>query len=295
MHGIFSRTSRLTSRNEKSAVKTPSQVLPETPSVAFKTTAASRARASMSPTSSTLKLNKSNTPSPAGSTLSLASNTGGGALKLGDRVIVSSQAGTKTGVLRFMGACDFAAGDWAGVELDNPVGKNDGQVGEKRYFECKANHGLFAPLIKVTKSPSNRMRKLSSSSVVNSPAKLCRQRSDLSDISMVSNTSSKMSPAAKGSKRSISSITAPERLKSALKEKEQEIEKMMKERQLERAEIAKAALQTDEAESQLVLIKREYLSYKGQSQEELKKAQEALQDSEKQVKEMRLELEDEKK
>ena len=52
--------------------------------------------------------------------------------------------------------------------------------------------------------------------------------------------SSKMSPAAKGSKRSISSITAPERLKSALKEKEQEIEKMMKERQLERAEIGKA-------------------------------------------------------
>ena len=49
-----------------------------------------------------------------------------------------------------------------------------------------------------------------------------------------------MSPAAKGSKRSISSITAPERLKSALKEKEQEIEKMMKERQLERAEIGKA-------------------------------------------------------
>ena len=60
----------------------------------------------------------------------------------------------------------------------------------------------------------------------------------------------------------------------------------MKERQLERAEIAKAALQTDEAESQLVLIKREYLSYKGQSQEELKKAQEALQESEKQVKKL---------
>ena len=94
-----------------------------------------------------------------------------------------------------------------------------------------------------------------------SPAKLCRQRSDLSDVSMVSNTST--TPASVRAKRSISSITAPERLKSALKEKEQKIEQLQKERELERAEIAKAALQTDEAESQLVHIKREYLSYKG--------------------------------
>ena len=99
------------------------------------------------------------------------------------------------------------------MELDKPTGKNDGQVGEKRYFECNPNHGLFAPLFKVTKSPSNRMRKLSSSSVVNSPVKLSRQRSDLSDVSIVSNTSytsSKMmtpGAAAKASKRSISSIT----------------------------------------------------------------------------------------
>ena len=87
---------------------------------------------------------------------------------------------------------------------------------------------------------------------------------------MISTTSSKMSPANKGQKRSISSITAPERLKTALKEKEKEIEQLMKDRQMERAEIAKAALQTDEAKSQLVNIKREFVAYKGQTQEELK-------------------------
>ena len=163
MHGIFSRTSRLT--------KQAGQVIPETPAVAVKSTVASRARASVSPSSSIPKLNKSNTPSPAGSTLSLASNAGG-PLKLGDRVIVSSQTGTKTGTLRYVGPTDFAAGEWAGVELDTAIGKNDGAVGEKRYFECKAKHGLFAPIHKVTRSPSNRMRKISTSS--NSPAKLCR-------------------------------------------------------------------------------------------------------------------------
>ena len=72
-------------------------------------------------------------------------------VKLGDRVIVSSQtAGTKTGTLRYLGPTDFAAGDWAGVELDAPIGKNDGSVGDKKYFECKPKFGLFAPLHKVS-------------------------------------------------------------------------------------------------------------------------------------------------
>ena len=74
-------------------------------------------------------------------------------VKLGDRVIVSSQtAGTKTGTLRYLGPTDFAAGDWAGVELDAPIGKNDGSVGDKKYFECKPKFGLFAPLHKVSVS-----------------------------------------------------------------------------------------------------------------------------------------------
>jgi dynactin complex subunit len=56
-----------------------------------------------------------------------------------------------------MGPTDFAAtGEWAGVELDTPTGKNDGMVGEKRYFECAEKHGLFAPLHKVSRSPRNR-------------------------------------------------------------------------------------------------------------------------------------------
>lgn len=53
-------------------------------------------------------------------------------LKIGDRVIVSSMQGSKTGVLKYQGPTHFAGGEWYGVELDEPLGKNDGSVNGKR-------------------------------------------------------------------------------------------------------------------------------------------------------------------
>ncbi len=46
------------------------------------------------------------------------------------------------GILRYCGNTDFAKGQWAGVELHEPVGKNDGSVGGKTYFQCKPKHGM---------------------------------------------------------------------------------------------------------------------------------------------------------
>ena len=46
-------------------------------------------------------------------------------LDLNDRVIVS---GGKIGALRYLGQPQFAAGVWCGVELDEPMGKNDGSI-----------------------------------------------------------------------------------------------------------------------------------------------------------------------
>lgn len=84
-----------------------------------------------------------------------------GDLRLGDRVIVTSSQGSKAGVLRYLGTAEFAVGQWAGVELDDPLGKNDGAVAGTRYFECQQNYGLFAPVHKVSRSPANQMRRTS--------------------------------------------------------------------------------------------------------------------------------------
>uniref|UniRef100_A0A8C5JLT6 CAP-Gly domain containing linker protein family member 4 n=1 Tax=Junco hyemalis TaxID=40217 RepID=A0A8C5JLT6_JUNHY len=60
-------------------------------------------------------------------------------LKLGDRVVI---AGQKVGTLRFCGTTEFASGQWAGVELDEPEGKNNGSVGKVQYFKCAPKRGF---------------------------------------------------------------------------------------------------------------------------------------------------------
>ena len=47
----------------------------------------------------------------------------------------------KIGVLKFCGSTDFASGQWAGIELNDPIGKNDGSVAGVRYFTCKPKYG----------------------------------------------------------------------------------------------------------------------------------------------------------
>ncbi|XP_071368927.1 CAP-Gly domain-containing linker protein 3, partial [Centroberyx affinis] len=88
-------------------------------------------------------------------------------LKLGDRVVLedmklqrdqsrddSSSANqlTQSGTLRFCGTTEFASGQWVGVELDEPEGKNDGSVGGVRYFICPPKLGIFAPVSKISKA-----------------------------------------------------------------------------------------------------------------------------------------------
>jgi hypothetical protein len=62
------------------------------------------------------------------------------ALVVGQRV--KSKASGKTGTVRFIGKIEpLPKGFWAGVELDDASGKNDGEVKGIRLFTCEPNKG----------------------------------------------------------------------------------------------------------------------------------------------------------
>lgn len=56
-------------------------------------------------------------------------------LSIGDRVIVSSGMGSRAGILHYIGETKFAPGNWCGVALDEPSGKNDGTVDGVQYVK----------------------------------------------------------------------------------------------------------------------------------------------------------------
>nr|XP_046230438.1 CAP-Gly domain-containing linker protein 1 isoform X2 [Scatophagus argus] len=179
-------------------------------------------------------------------------------LRLGDRVLVG---GTKAGVVRFLGETDFAKGEWCGVELDEPLGKNDGAVAGTRYFQCMPRYGLFAPVHKVTR--------IGFPCTTPTKAKSSRRRSTLkrspsaSSISSLSSAASSISgkPSRAGlltetSARYARKISGTTALQEALKEKQQHIEQLLAERDLERCEVAKATSHAGEVQQELTLLRK---------------------------------------
>ncbi|XP_059504616.1 CAP-Gly domain-containing linker protein 4-like isoform X3 [Stegostoma tigrinum] len=77
-------------------------------------------------------------------------STAEGSVKLqeGSQVLLSSSSEMAT--IKYIGPTDFAPGIWLGLELRSPKGKNDGSVGEKRYFTCKPNYGVLVRPSRVT-------------------------------------------------------------------------------------------------------------------------------------------------
>lgn len=60
--------------------------------------------------------------------------------KLGQTVETSDG---RNGTIRYIGSISAAQGQFIGLELSEPNGKNDGSVRGERYFTCKPEHGLF--------------------------------------------------------------------------------------------------------------------------------------------------------
>lgn len=93
---------------------------------------------SRAPSGSSSSLHKATSPASNAQMHAAAARAG---LKIGDRVLVS---GSKPGILKYVGDTDFAKGTWAGVELDEALGKNDGAVAGKRWVEVtRLVHRLF--------------------------------------------------------------------------------------------------------------------------------------------------------
>lgn len=94
---------------------------------------------------------------------------------IGERVWVG---GTKPGQIAYIGETQFAPGEWAGIVLDDAIGKqnslyyyglfgpssyvtcfclvsgkNDGSVAGARYFQCPEKRGVFSRLTRLTRSP----------------------------------------------------------------------------------------------------------------------------------------------
>ncbi|KAG5675079.1 hypothetical protein PVAND_005011 [Polypedilum vanderplanki] len=186
--------------------------------------------------------NTSGNTSPTQSVSSVSKTAAGTKIipEINDRVIVKSATGSRAGILRYRGEPAFASGIWCGVEYEEPVGKNDGSVSGQRYFKCAPNHGIFVPEGKVVLSPlarkmrlsrQNSQESLTSNITLNSLASTNTSKLRLNATQKRLSTLNKSPSATSTPKPSFS-------LQDILREKSNHIEQIMKERDIEREEMA---------------------------------------------------------
>ncbi|XP_046717433.1 CAP-Gly domain-containing linker protein 1 isoform X2 [Silurus meridionalis] len=216
-------------------------------------------------------------------------------LKLGDRVLIG---GTKAGVVRFLGETEFAKGHWCGVELDEPLGKNDGAVAGARYFQCLPKYGLFAPAHKVTRIGFPSTTKLKNSrrrsTLQHSPS--ASSVSSLSSVtSSVGGKPSRAGLLTETSSRYARKISGTTALLEALKEKQQHIEQLLAERDIERTEVAKATCHAGEVQQELALLRKGQDQYVLEMEAKLDQLRRLVETADREKVELLNQLEEEKR
>ncbi|XP_015786930.1 CAP-Gly domain-containing linker protein 1-like [Tetranychus urticae] len=241
-------------------------------------------------------------------------------LKVGDKVMVHASSGLKRGTLRYLGSTDFAAGNWAGIELSDASGKNDGSVAGKRYFQCPPDHGLFAPLNKVVRdmvsgNAANQAR--TNISMVRRPSNLTTsKRSGMGDsreslasinsttshrstrlgFGMTSSFSSTKKSGSTPLKREGSSLSASSSaIAKTLKEKEDQISHLLKEKDMESAELASLTTRIKSLEEELELVVNERKKGLQEKENEIQEMRRSLEETNALNKQLLITIEEEKK
>ncbi|KAI0983483.1 hypothetical protein GJ496_010086, partial [Pomphorhynchus laevis] len=63
---------------------------------------------------------------------------------LGQNVqVLTNSINCVMGIVKYIGPTKIREGIWVGVELNDPVGKHNGNAKGIQYFVCKPNHGVF--------------------------------------------------------------------------------------------------------------------------------------------------------
>ncbi|EDX05306.1 GD24107 [Drosophila simulans] len=175
-------------------------------------------------------------------------------MAVGDRVIVSSGFGSRPGILRYLGETQFAPGNWCGVELDEPSGKNDGTVDDIRYFECKPKYGVFVPIAKVSLSPSSKKTRLSRTGSRESLTSI----GTMNSIATTATSRMRMNAQQRKSSTPVKPILATPKsqfsMQDLLREKQQHVEKLMVERDLDREDAQNQALQLQKNINEVIIF-----------------------------------------
>ncbi|AMD21161.1 HEL119Cp [Eremothecium sinecaudum] len=107
-------------------------------------------------------------------------------LKVGDRVETKNGIGT----VRFIGRTNFGDGEWIGIELEEPTGKNNGSIQGVSYFTTNKKDGLYGMFTRaasvkllplVSKNNLKGPRKPSSSSEGDAPQRVSSRESRRAD------------------------------------------------------------------------------------------------------------------